>query len=164
MRADEASSVILLAFSVAIIYLSTKLGLGSLKFPGPGFITFWSGVILSILSMVVFLRSSTTTNEKGRKKVAQLLKEAKWSKAMGVFLLLVLYVLVFAHLGFLICTAVLLTILLRAVDPVRWIVAIGVGVLTSFVSFVIFDLLLKVQLPHGVIENFLFVRFLEFFK
>jgi len=50
----------------------------------------------------------------------------------------------------------LLLFLLRALEPGKWKTAIIGATLASFVSFIVFDLWLLVQLPHWFLENFLF--------
>jgi putative tricarboxylic transport membrane protein len=156
MNIDKLSSVIWLFFGVIIIFFSKKLGLGNLTHPGPGFLPFWSAVILSVLSIIVFLQGKITTPKKELKRIGELWREMSWFKPLITVVALLAYTLTLTRIGFLIGTMSLLIFLLRAIDPVRWTVAIGIALLTSAISFVIFDFWLQVQLPHGAFERFLF--------
>lgn len=156
MKPDQVSSIFWMVFSVIIIYASYKLGLGSLAHPRPGLLPFLSGVVLFAVSIIVFLRGGISTSHEKAKGIRQLWEGMNWSKTIIVTIALVLYTLLFSHLGFLLSTILLLIFLLRAIEPVRWFVAIGGSMIVSFVSFAIFVLWLQVQLPKGIIERFCF--------
>ena len=47
------------ALGILVCYGATRLGLGSVTEPGSGFIFFWSGLILVILSLMVLVESFT---------------------------------------------------------------------------------------------------------
>jgi len=155
MKSDRASSVVWLILGAGVIYLSCQLGLGTLTHPGPGFMAFLSGVILCSLSGLVFVKGGMP-GETGAKRIGQLWVGMSASKAVLVLLALVLYGLTFTWAGFLFSTTALLLFLFRAIDPVRWWVAILGAILASLISFIIFDLWLKVQLPHRFLEMLLF--------
>jgi putative tricarboxylic transport membrane protein len=159
MKADKVSSLFLLFVGVFIIYFSKILGLGDLKFPGPGFLTFWAGVILCGLSIVVFIQSIIMRNEKKSKRIGQLWKGTNWVKMVMIIIALLIYCLTFMHLGYLISTAALLLFLTRVDEPLKWPKAIGVALIASIVTFTLFDLLLKVQLPHSIIEDLIYRTF-----
>ena len=156
MRPDRLSSLFWLIFGIPVVYLSYKLGLGELTRPGPGFLTFWCGLILCGLSVLVFMRDRTAGREETTKGIIHLWISVQWSKALITILALVAYALIFEHLGFLLSTIVLLIVLFRAIDPMKWWAAIVVAVLASFVGFVVFDMGFQVQLPHAFPETLLF--------
>ncbi len=156
VKPDRASSLVWLIFGVAVVYGSFKLGPGTLRHPGPGFLTFWSGVIFCFLSVLVFFRAGIVSGKEGTKTVRQLWEGVDWSKAGVVALAILVYSLIFTYVGFLIGTMLLLIFLLRALEPGSWKMTIIGAALASFASFIVFDLWLLVQLPHWFLENFLF--------
>jgi len=156
MSSDRVSSLFWLIFGIPVVYLSYQLGLGELTRPGPGFLTFWCGLILCGLSILVFVRDRIAGRGETTKGISHLWTTVKWSKALIIVLVLVAYALTFERVGFLLSTIVLLIVLFRAIDPMRWWTAIGVAVLASFVSFVVFDMGFQVQLPHAFPETLLF--------
>jgi putative tricarboxylic transport membrane protein len=155
MKPDKVSSIFWVAVSVIMMYSSYKLKLGILAHPGPGFLPFLAGLGLFILSMIVFLRGGISDHGKA-KGIKELWEGMNWSKTVIVAAALLLYALIFSHLGFLLSTTLLLIFLLRAIEPVRWFAAVGGAIIASFVSFAVFALWLQVQLPRGIIERFCF--------
>ncbi len=153
IKSDQASSFVWLALGAGVVYLSYRLGLGTLTHPGPGFMCFWSGLILCALSVVVFLKGRLAAEAN---RIGQLWSGLKWSKAVLILLALVIYGLTFSRIGFLLSTTALLIFLFRAIDPVRWWAAILGAVLASLISFIVFNLWLQVQLPSSFLEMFLF--------
>src|SRR5262247_1339860 len=75
-----------IALGILVCYRATRLGLGSVTEPGSGFIFFWSGLILVILSFMALAeglrRTEETVHETG---------DMNWMKITLVILLLVLY-------------------------------------------------------------------------
>ena len=155
MKPDKVSSVFWMALGMVMIYASYKLRLGTLTHPGPGFLPFLAGVILCCLSIVVFLKAGRRIDEKA-KKLRELWTGMNWLSAAIVVVALLVYALVFTHVGFLLSTIGLLTFLFRARERMGWFAAIGGALIASFASFAVFALWLKVQLPHGIIEKCLF--------
>ena len=51
------------ALGILVCYGATRLGLGSITEPGSGFIFFWSGLILVILSFMVLAEGLRSTEE-----------------------------------------------------------------------------------------------------
>ncbi|MFH1757887.1 MAG: tripartite tricarboxylate transporter TctB family protein [Pseudomonadota bacterium] len=135
-------------FAVYICVESLRLPLGSWRDPGPGFLPLGSGIILGVLSLASYLRDRRSKSKEVRE--AFYFKE-RWKKLISVLLALFAYAVFLEILGFLLSTFLLLTFLFRGIEPQRWIVAIGGSALTSFISYAIFELWLKTQLPKGIL-------------
>jgi len=163
MKPDKISSSAWLIIGILIVYFSFKMGIGNVYRPGPGFLTFWSGLIFCFLSLLVFFRSERSLFCKEFESIGQIWYGKKWKKTIIVALAILIYALVFEHLGFIISTFFLMVFLLRAIDPVKWKLAILGAILVSFLSFIIFDIWLKVQLPHKFLEEILFLAKRIFF-
>ncbi len=56
-KPDQSSSLFWLAIGIGIALFSLKYGIGTLHEPGPGFITFFAGAILTLLSLSLFFSS-----------------------------------------------------------------------------------------------------------
>jgi hypothetical protein len=54
---DLRSSLFWLLLSIAVITESLRMGIGTFQNPGMGFMSFWAGGFLAILSFVLFLRT-----------------------------------------------------------------------------------------------------------
>ena len=153
MGRDKWSSLFWLGMGILICILSAKLSLGSLHNPGPGFLPFATGAILAGLSFIYHLQSLRVLSPK---KMAEPLwkdRDRGIKIVLTVFALL-FYAVIMESLGFLMTTFVFLAFLLRFIEPQRWSTVLLGSLLASGVSFCIFDLLLRCQLPRGPFQIF----------
>jgi putative tricarboxylic transport membrane protein len=142
-----ASAVALfwVALGILVCYGATRLGLGSITEPGSGFIFFWSGLILVILSFMVLAEGLGSTEETVHET-----GEANWVKIALVLLSLVLYAFFLERLGFVLMTFVLLSFLMGWIERINWARSLGVASAAALGSFAIFELWLKIRLPKGI--------------
>ena len=63
------------------------------------------------------------------------------------------FTLLLEKLGFLPSTFLFICFILRAVERRRWGFSVGVALLVAVASYVVFDVLLKAQLPAGLLER-----------
>jgi putative tricarboxylic transport membrane protein len=153
-KADRISGAFWFLFSLFISYESRKLGLGTLHQPGPGFFFFWTGIVIAILSLTVFLASL-----KRKSKIES--KESIWVRSNITKLLFVtgslfFYALLIESLGFLIVTLLLFVFLFGVIERKKLWFAILVSLAVTVFSYLIFELGLQSQLPGGLLE---FLRF-----
>ena len=66
------------ALGILVCYGATRLGLGSVTAPGAGFIFFWSGLILVILSFMALTEGLRSTEE-----IVQETGDLNWVKITG---------------------------------------------------------------------------------
>jgi hypothetical protein len=128
---------------------SLKYGFGSLSEPGVGFITFFAGAILALLSLLLFF-SSFREKEKPA-GLRELWAGLDVKKVLYVLMLLVVYPVLLRPAGFPLSTFVLLFLLFR----VKGSYGIWTTLLASFfvtaVSYLVFQVWLQVQLPRGIL-------------
>ena len=128
---------------------SLKYGFGSLSEPGVGFITFFAGAILALLSLLLFF-SSFREKEKPA-DLRDLWAGLDVKKVLYVLGLLVVYPVLLRPAGFPLCTFILLFLLFR----VKGSYGIWTTLLASFfvtaVSYLVFQVWLQVQLPRGIL-------------
>jgi hypothetical protein len=156
MKPDKASAVFFVVLSIVILWSSYRLRLGTFANPGPGLLPFLAGFGLGVVSVIHLLRHGTGILHQGEITVRQLWAGMNWTKSAGIAVSLVLYTTLLDYLGFLATTTLLMIFLFRVVEPMRWFVATGSGLVASLVSYVLFAVWLQVQLPRGLIENLLF--------
>ena len=145
LTAGAASSLFWIAVGILVCYGAARLGVGSVTEPGSGFIFFWSGLILVLLSLMVLgesLRSSEDT--------VQQMGEMNWAKIALVLLSLLLYAFFLERLGFVLTTFVLLSFLLGWIESTNWRRSLAVASAAPLVCFAIFELWLKIRLPKGI--------------
>jgi putative tricarboxylic transport membrane protein len=133
------------ALGILVCYEATRLGLGSVTEPGSGFIFFWSGLILVILSLMVLAEGLRSTEE-----IVHETRDMNWVKIALVLLSLVLYAFFLERLGFVLTTFVLLCFLLGWIERTNWTRSLGIATAAALGSFAIFELWLKIRLPKGI--------------
>ena len=142
--AASAGALFWVAAGLLACYGAIQLGLGSVTEPGAGFIFFWSGLILVILSLIVFADSVRSPADTARE-----MGEVNWTKIALVLLSLLLYAFFLERLGFVLTTFVLVSFLLGCVEDTNWFRSLGVASAAVLASYAIFELWLKIRLPKG---------------
>jgi putative tricarboxylic transport membrane protein len=124
--------------------------------PGPGFFPLLLGSLLGILGILLLVKSWIE-----RRKAVGHDKEQSgegaglagfWTnkKPFSVLAGLVIYSAILERLGFLLSTFLFLMLLLRGVGSQKWTLAIITAVSISLLSYLIFEIWLKAQLPPGI--------------
>lgn len=148
---DQPSSLFWLVAGIGIVFGSLKYGFGSLQAPGAGFITFFAGAILALLSACLLV-SSLRSQESGT-GLGILWKGLEARKVLYVLTLLVIYTLLLKHLGFLISTFSLLILLFLVKAHYQLLKVILISFLVTAGSYLLFQVWLKVQLPKGILAG-----------
>ncbi len=146
---DQTSSLFWLVIGIGITFGSLKYGFGTLHSPGAGFITFFAGVILSLLSIGLLI--SSFRGQEPRRGLGMLWKGLEVGKVFYVLSLLVVYIFVLKPLGFLIGTFLLLFLLFRVKATYHLLKVILLSFLITAGSYLLFEVWLKVQLPKGIL-------------
>lgn len=150
---DQLSSLFWLVAGIGIVFGSLKYGFGSLQAPGAGFITFFAGAILALLSACLLI-SSLGSQEPGS-GLRLLWKGLEARKVLYLLVLLVIYALLLKHVGFLISTFSLLILLFLVKAPYPLLKVILISFLVTAGSYLLFQVWLKVQLPKGILGGIL---------
>jgi putative tricarboxylic transport membrane protein len=148
MQQDRASSLFFLGIGIFVIITALRLGLGKLTNPGPGFVIFGSGLLLLILSIIVFIRSKLSHSSYSE-KIPALWKTGGWKKVVVIVASLFLYSTLFERLGYLLMTTMLMVFLMKMMR-VRWRNALFWAILSTFIMYIGLGMLLDLQLPKGI--------------
>lgn len=135
-----------LFFSIFVGIESVRLGLGRFNAPGPGFLPF--GVSLCLIAAVIILFL------KNRKKEiliqsAPLFRKDRIQKVFYILCVLFLYGILLEKLGVILCTLFLLGSCLKMIEPQRWKTVIIITLSTTFFSYIVFSVWLKIPFPRG---------------
>jgi len=127
---------------------SIALGLGRLHEPGPGFFPFIMSVCLISFSLIHFMSSWAN--------VGQLSADGSfWPGTDGIKriafmnVLLLAFVLALNYLGFVLTTLLFMFCLLKFVEPQKWFTIFYVTGLSTGLSYFIFEVWLRANLPTG---------------
>jgi hypothetical protein len=121
--------------------------IGGLSSPGPGFMPFLASITLSFFALAG-LTQATLRRREGRLWVS-VLKGASWGRSFVVFGALILYSLLFSHLGFILCTILFLLIMFRVMKPMSWAWIVPGSILLTLAFYGVFELWLQGNFPKG---------------
>ncbi|HVN25120.1 MAG TPA: tripartite tricarboxylate transporter TctB family protein [Syntrophorhabdales bacterium] len=153
-KSDRVSGSFWFLFCLFIIYQSYKLGLGNVYQPGPGFLFFWTGIVVAIMALVVVAQSFRV---KPQEEAAEAPAGKRTvTKVILVLVALFIYAALMEYLGFFIVTLLLFFFLLKVIEKKKWWFAAAVSILVTFFSYLIFETALQSQLPKGILG---FLRF-----
>ena len=144
---NQVSSAFLFFFGAFIILISVPYDLGGLHSPKTGFLPFLTGSVICLLSLIGFISATIQRGQGQRWK--HILKGLRWEKPLITMVSLVAYALLVETLGFILTTTLLVGFLLKAIIPQKWSVVLSGAILTPSIAYVIFQVLLKTELPAG---------------
>lgn len=150
-KADRISGTFLFLFSLFIAVESCRMGLGTLRVPGPGFITFWAAVAVGIMSVAVVIRA-WPAGGKGRGETLGFEKRSL-QKIGLVILFLFLYAFTMESLGFIPVTLLLFALILGRIERKPWLLVAVVSIVVTAIAYLVFNIWLQSQLPEGIFRS-----------
>ena len=153
MRMGELLAALFwLGIALGITWAGRDLGLGSLRDPGPGFMFFWVGLIMTVLSAATLI---ATVRMVPAGTAENPWAGTRWWLVPYLIVLLVLYAWAMPVLGFMITTALFLFVLFVTIDRTSWLMPPIAAVLFTAVAYIVFHRALGTQLPAGMAEEWL---------
>jgi len=140
-------SLLLFLVGMGAIIGAVRLHVGSPTEPQPGFFPLLAGISLIVLSSIIFFQEWLGYGQK---------KEAFGEVRRPALLLAVLIVLVAVldRLGYVIGTFIASGLILRLLDVKSWRVLIITSLGLSIGTYLLFDRLLGIDLPRGMLARF----------
>src|SRR3954470_23262880 len=137
-----------LALGAFVIWSSFKLKIGSINDPGSGYVLFYTGILMCLFAASIIVAAVT----EGGPSVASRWEGARWSKPAVLIVCLIAYCFALEPLGFLASSIPLMLLLLRAIDPVRWPLALPLAIVAPLGMWWLLKHVLLIQLPVGLFE------------
>ena len=119
-----------------------RLRFGAVTAPGPGFFPLVLAVsftLICLILLVTALRASAPSDAGGESPV-------RW-KVLATLAVMLAYAFALEPVGFVASTCGLLLFFFRALEGLRWPVALAASAFTSVVTYVVFKVWLHVRLP-----------------
>ena len=145
---DKTSSFFCLLVSIAVFVESIRLGVGTLRNPGRGLMTFGAAGILGILSLALFLQACLR-NEAGERRAAFAGEFQK--RILFVLIALALYAWVMPLLGYLISTFLLMSFLFWILERRRIPLVLASSIAATLITYLVFSKWLNCQFPDGLL-------------
>jgi putative tricarboxylic transport membrane protein len=149
-KADRLSGAFWFVFGVFVTLESYRMGLGTLRRPGPGFLFFWAGILMAILSLIVLSRAWAQRKREGFPAKA-IFGPIDFRKIVLVSASVFFYALFMERLGFIPVTLILLLFLLGVMERKGIAFTVLFSIAVTAASYLIFEVLLHSQLPRGVL-------------
>jgi len=147
-KADRIFGVIGLGLALWCYLESRKFDYMTEFTPGPGFLPFWVGVALAILSL--YLLFDTVKRKPSEKDGKKLLPE-KHALYRVAFIVFMLFVVKFSMntLGFPLTLFVFTTVILAVLEKYSLLKSAGYGIAYAAVTWLIFEYVLTMGFPKG---------------
>ena len=135
-----------LGLGLFVIWSGLKLKLGTINDPGSGYVLFYTGLLMCVFAATIIIAAVT----EGGPTFGSRWKDARWTKPLLVIACLTAFAFALDTVGFLLSAIPLMLLLLRAIDPVRWSLAIPIALLAPLGVWWVLKRLLLIQLPSGI--------------
>lgn len=143
---DFLSCMVFLLISLLVLIAAIRLGIGPYHNPGPGFIPFWSGLVLALFTCFLLGLHSM---KPGGVRLAELWKDRNWTNTIIAVAVLTGYSLALPWFGYAIATFGLMFVLF-SLGKMKFRVVFICSLAAVLIIYGLFDSLLKVPLPRGV--------------
>jgi hypothetical protein len=145
-------SAVWLAVAALVAYKSVELELGTFTSPEAGFMPFLAALVLAFLGLLIFFQKDSSPRE-GDHEVSLPLNVTP--TALIIASLLVVFVVLLKTLGYLISSFLLMMFLFRLAGNRKWMTVLLNSFLAATLSYLLFGVLLKLDLPEGVLLGLL---------
>lgn len=146
MSRNRLGAVFFILFSAYVCYEAWHLGVGTWRKPGPGFLSFYVGIVLGMVSLFVLFEAGKGKPRPGKRN------GSRWGSSV-CFLSLLGYVVLLKPLGFIPTTFLFISFLMKVVEGKSWRAAVLTASLVTLAAYGLFDVGLKSSLPRGVMDS-----------
>jgi hypothetical protein len=151
-RFDLTSCIIFFFLAAFLIWQAAfTMPLGRIGKPGPGFLPFWLGIILALLSAILWVDATVRKQPPSEGQTQPVSGKKRWPlNVIWTTIAILVYSLLIEYVGFFICTFFLLLFLFGIIGRQKWWVALLGSCLVTLICHYGFRVALQVQLPRGI--------------
>ena len=154
---DITFSILWIILSSLAVFQSVRLNLGRIDNPGPGFLPFCCSVVLGLLAVILLISQVYKKKKSDPTKIEGFKLGQLWIKAAfflsGSFIYIII---IWEKIGYLIGTPFFLFFLLKYVGSQSFKRSAIISVISTIVSYLIFEIWLQCMLPKGLLKGFNF--------
>jgi hypothetical protein len=155
-RKEKITAGILFGFSLFYLLSSLRMKIGTLKYPGPGFIPVLIGWLLLFCTTLYLIRLFRAELPEKKPTTLPAGEEKNYRAIFGILGSTLVYPFILDPLKFLISTTAATFFMLFLLRPHKPLFAFSLALGMAVASFLIFSRLLGVALPMGFLEEILF--------
>jgi len=145
MNRDRIVAIFWLIFGLVIAEESYRLKLGSFGRPNSGLFPFLIGILIVLFSLILLVETRSNKSEREERG-----EKLNYRNIVLCLISLYAYALIFEWFGFIPSTFLLIVFFLKFIERKGWTLVITASLLTSIVSYVIFEIWLRAALPKGI--------------
>ena len=146
---DTASGLFWLVIGIGLsVWTLTSYEIGRLTQPGTGYLPLSLGILLILLSLILLV-AQMKKSPGARQAVPPADRSGGWKKVVYTVGVLIVAAFFFERVGYLPTFFCLIVLLMKGVEQQSWKRILLTALLTSVGVYVVFILLLEVQLPRG---------------
>ncbi len=148
VRRQSTINIVLFFIGVVFVIESLRLGLGSARHPGSGFLPFFTGMALSLVALYSLIKNLRVPKRDNDRRVEKFFGRFAFNVGK-IVAVMIGYVLIFPWLGYILSTFVLFIILFNVGGFRRWALILLYSFLTTSISYLVFGSLLNLRFPKG---------------
>ncbi|MBM4331752.1 MAG: tripartite tricarboxylate transporter TctB family protein [Deltaproteobacteria bacterium] len=149
---DIVSSLVWLGVGIVFLIGGLHAGLFRRGIPGPGLLPFIVALSLMALSLMVFFPALTGKKEEASGVAENFFPERdSFKKIFFGLIALFLYGVALEYIGYIATTFIFLLFTSRLMERAKWQTPLILAISTAILSYLLFVVLLEVQLPRGVL-------------
>ena len=143
---DRIAAVLFLFIGIFFTVYARGVEIGTWHEPGPGFLPFWAGITISVMSLALLVQN---LKKKGPIRPSFFPESGSWKRVLATFIALIVYNLIFDFLGFALTTFLFVGFLVKFIFPQSWARTLVVAVSAAVLARLLFINFLETQLPKG---------------
>ena len=147
IRYNRSSAIFFLGVGAFFSLYARTVEIGAWNEPGPGFLPFWGGIVLTAMSVALLLM--TFGGKLPAMTQSFFPRSDSWKRVLATFLALIAYNILLNPLGFTLITFLFVAFLVRFIFPQSWTRTLVVAILSSLAARLLFVNFLETQLPKG---------------
>jgi putative tricarboxylic transport membrane protein len=132
-----------------ICFLAWKTHLGSFHEPGPGFIAFFSGLLIGAMGLVMILSRAWAKPSKVN-TLEDPFRPRNWRHLLFAVIVLFGYAFLLDKLGYIITTLFMMWAFFYVFGGRRWLPSLLVSAFIVASTYMVFDVWLRCQFPRGI--------------
>ena len=147
LRSDRFSALFFLALAIFICQQSMGIGVGTLRRPGPGLLSFGAGAAIGLLSLAFLIQTFLS-----KKAIAGPVQDKGTGgkvKTISICISLFIFTIAVNWLGFILSTLFFTLFLFRTVESEPWWRSVIKAVLVTVGNYLLFVAWLGLRLPKG---------------
>ena len=144
---NRISAVFFLGVGIFFSLYARSVEIGTWNEPGPGFLPFWGGIVLTVMSVALLLKAFWGKLPAITHSFFP--RSDSWKRVVATFAALIAYNFLLTPLGFTLVTFLFVGFLVRFIFPQTWTRTLVVAVVSALTARLLFINFLETQLPKG---------------